>query len=68
MEKTKVIKTREEVIAQMVESLSSGDCSNELVEMAANYVLWNLLRENITITRITEYGHERRGDFEVETF
>lgn len=66
MEKTKAIYTREELIAKLVEVLSDGNASDELVESAANYILSNLLRERITVTRIK--GGYDHGDFEVETF
>lgn len=66
MTKTKEIKTREQLVAQISEALLDGSASDELVESAANYVLWNLLREKINVTRIK--GGYNHGDFEVETF
>lgn len=66
MTKTKVKYTREELVAKVSEALLDGNASDELVETAANYVLWNLLREKITVTRIK--GGYDHGDFEVETF
>lgn len=65
MTKTKEIKTREELIEQMVAILSSGNASDEFFEQAANLVL-KYDHSRISVTRIQ--GGYDHGNFEVETF